>query len=217
MRPGPGILWAFFTEYNLRIWPMQLVAYALCIVVVVLALRKARYSDQVIAAILAFFWLWLGLMLWLPGSAIFLPAYVFGALSLIQGGLFLLGVARPRVSYRIGADASSRLGLALIVYAMVFYPLVGYAVGHIYPRSLTIGVFPCATAIFTLGMFLCTEGKVPRPLLIAPLVVALYGIVAVSGGVVEDIGLIIAGIVTPLMLVYREKRPTPTTTLRPAA
>ena len=215
MRAGPGVLWAFFTQYNLRIWPMQLIAYVLCLVVVILALRKSRYSDQVITAVLAFFWLWLGLMLYLPGGVIFLPAYLFGALSLLQGGLFLLGVVRPNVSYRIGADLSSRLGVALIVYATVFYPLLGYAVGHIYPRSLTVGVFPCATAIFTLGLFLCSEGKVPRYLLIGPLAVALYGIVAVSTGVVEDVGLLIAGVLTPLMLVYRDRRPTPRPALRP--
>ncbi len=45
----------------------------------------------------------------------------------------------------------------------------------------------------------------PKYILIIPVVYALTGFVPVILGIVEDIGLIVAGIVTGLLLVYRDR------------
>lgn len=200
------VLFKFFTQYNLGIWPMPIVAYALCIIALFAAFKKFKYSDRTIAAIFAFFWLWLGIMFWLPGSAIFPPAYAFGAFCVIQGVLFLIGVVRPVVSYRIGTDIYSITGIVLILYALIGYPLGGYAVGHIWPLTMLVGAFPCPTTVFTFGLFLCTESKVPKYLLVVPLLFAVYGILAVSRGIVEDIGLVVAGTLAIAMIVYRDRK-----------
>ncbi len=210
-------LFEFFKQYNLSIWPMQIVAYVLCIIILFLAVKKPSYSDRTIAAIFAFFWLWLGIMFSLPAGAVSPLFYVSAALFIVQGVLFLVSMAKPAVSFRIGTDASSLTGLALILYATIFYPLVGYAVGHIYPQSLTVGVFPCPTTIFTFGLLLCTASKVPKYLLIAPGLFALSGVAGPSVGIVEDIGLFISGILAVAVLVYRDRTMTPKSALRPAA
>src|SRR5699024_1608684 len=51
---------AVFERYNLAIWPLQIVAYALGLVAVALALGRWRHADRSISAILAVFWLWTG-------------------------------------------------------------------------------------------------------------------------------------------------------------
>lgn len=211
------VLFKYFAQYNLGIWPMQIVAYVLCLIVLFVAVKKFKYSDQTISAILAFLWLWLGIMFLLPAGAVSPLFYVSAALFIIQGVLFLVSITRPIVSYRVGTDASSLTGLVLIVYATIFYELVGYAVGHTYPQSLTLGAFPCPTTIFTLGLFLCTASKVPKYLLIAPGLFALFGIAGPSLGIVEDLGLFISGILAVAMLVYRDRTLTPKSALRPAA
>ncbi len=214
----------FFAQYNLSVWPMQIVDYALSMVILFAALKRWKYSDQVIAAILAFFWLWTALMFWPPAGAVFPLVFVLAALAFIQGVLFLVSIRRQTVSYRFGTDVFSLTGLALVVFGLIAYPLIGYSLGHIYPQSLTVGVFPCPTTILTLGLFLSTSCKVPKYLIVIPGFVAillglsnLYGVLSPSGGIIEDIGLLISGLVAMPLLVYRDRTVTPTSALYPAA
>lgn len=80
-------------------------------------------------------------------------------------------------------------------YAMVAYPLLGLALGHVYPRAPMFGVGPCPTTIFTFGVFLLAARPVPRALLAVPL---LWSLLAVSAafllGVWQDLLLPVAGI-----------------------
>ena len=57
-----------FAVYNARIWPMQIVAYLLGIAGFVLAFRRGNLSNRLIPAILAFFWLWVAFVFWLPNA-----------------------------------------------------------------------------------------------------------------------------------------------------
>ncbi len=222
--PTAEVLFRFFAQYNLSVWPMQVVDYLLSIVIVFAVVRRGKYSDRIIAAILAFFWFWTAIMFWPSARQVLPMVLVPAALGLIQGALFLVNVARPAVSYRFGTDPFSLTGLALVVFALVVYPLIGYPLGHIYPRSLTVGVFPCPTTILTLGLFLCSAGRVPKYLIIVPGLAAivlglssLYGVLGPTGGVVEDIGLLISGLVAIPTLVYRDRALASTSLLRPAA
>ncbi len=222
--PSQETLFNYFTQYNLRIWPMQIIAYVLCVVILLAAFKRSKYSDQIIAAIFASFWLWLGILFWLPFGELLRMAYAMAVLFSVQGVLFLVTIARPLVSYRFGTDVYSLTGLALIVFATIFYELLGYSLGHTFPQSLTLGAFPCPTTIFTLGMFLCTTSKVPKYLLIVPSLTAiflgssaLYGVLGPSGSVVEDIGLLVSGIVAVVMYIHRDRATMPKSALRPAA
>ena len=39
-----------FGAYNLSVWPMQVITYALGIIAVILAVKKTSYSDKIISA-----------------------------------------------------------------------------------------------------------------------------------------------------------------------
>ncbi len=222
--PTAEAMFKFFAQYNLSVWPIQIVDYLLSIVIVFTAARRGKYSDRIIAAILAFFWFWTAIMFWPPAGQVLPMVLVFAAVSLIQGALFLASAARPAVSYRFGTDPFSLTGLALVVFALVVYPLMGFSLGHVYPQSLTVGAFPCPTTILTLGLFLCSASKVPKYLIIVPGLAAtvlglssLYGVLSPTGGIVEDIGLLISGLVAIPMLVHRDRGLASTGILRPAA
>jgi len=78
---------------------------------------------------------------------------------------------------------------ALVAYALVIYPLIGYAIGHRYPAAPTFGL-PCPTTIFTLGILLCGTSTGVRKLAVIPLVWAVIGSqAAFSLGIWEDLGL----------------------------
>jgi len=89
---------------------------------------------------------------------------------------------------------------------MVGYPVVGYILGHIYPRALPFGLAPCPTTVFTFGLFMLTDKKIPKPFLVIPLLLSISAIVPVSIGILEDIGLIIAGLVGTPMLLLRDRK-----------
>ena len=61
-----------FRNYNLSVWPFQIVLNLLAIAGVVLAIQKTKASDVTISSILGFFWLWIGVAYknqdthWLP-------------------------------------------------------------------------------------------------------------------------------------------------------
>jgi hypothetical protein len=99
------------------------------------------------------------------------------------------------------------MGRLLIVYAMLVYPLLGIASGHVYLRQPMFGVAPCPTTIFTFSVLLLTTIRVRTYLLTIPLVWSLIsGLSApLNYGVYEDFGLLFAGVVGRALLIWRDR------------
>lgn len=193
-------------QYNLAIWPLHILGYLLGIAALLFAIRRTTWSGLIIILILSVFWLWNGavfcLVYW---GRVFPLAIFFGILWLIQVVLFLISLGTSRLSFRLGIDGYSLLGLLFILYAMFGYSLLGHFIGHVFPRFFPFGLVPCPTTIFTIGFFLLADKKVARHLLIIPLLVALSGILAATRGIYEDVGLVIAGLLGTLLIVLRDR------------
>lgn len=200
-----------FVEYNQAIWPAQIAAYLLGGSVLYLIIKKWSTADKYINRILAVFWIWMGLVYHIFFFAEVNPAaYIFGSLFFFQGIVFMflkrIGVD---LGYVYRKDMYGVVGVLFIFYAMIAYPLLGYVWGHIYPQAPVFGVAPCPTTIFTFGLLLMTKGKVPVWLLIIPGLWALIGFsAAYQLTIYEDMGLVVAGIVSVAMLVVRNRRQT---------
>jgi len=196
--------------YNISIWPMQIITSALGLVAVILVFFSWQRSNQAILVILSLFWLWTGLVFCIGyWASLSKPAYLFGALFVIQGVIFLMMLAQGRLSFRFLPGGYSLIGLVVIAYAILGYPMVGQALNHIYPRSLPFGVVPCPTTIFTIGMLMLTDKPFPRYVLVIPLIWSFCGVVPVSKGVLEDIGLICSGLCAFAFLVQRGRTKQP--------
>jgi len=193
-------------KYNLAIWPMQVVAYILGIAILFLIVKKTKHASRISAAMLSFLWLWNGIVFFLLYfGPLFTPSYFFGALFIIQGFLFLGTVIKPRLSFGSERSGYSVVGILFIAYAMVGYPVLGPLLGHSYPFSAPFGLIPCPTNVFTFGLFLLSNKKIPKPLLIIPLLWAIFGgFPAVFAGMLEDMGLIVAGIFGTVIILYRD-------------
>jgi hypothetical protein len=188
----PDEFFAVFERYNLAIWPVQVVIYS--VVVAVLAwvlLRPSRGASLALGAVLAVTWVLMGvgyhLSFFRAVSPVAVPA---GVLFVLAGLLFAWATLRGSLSFGArGArrDLWSAVGLLLVAYAMVGYPLLGAALGHHFPRSPVFGVAPCPTTIFTFGALLLAAGRVPGWLLAVPVAWALFGAsAAILLGVGED-------------------------------
>jgi hypothetical protein len=200
-------LWVF-AEYNRAVWPAQLLLYSAAALALFVVLKKTRHRGTVVLLLMALLWLWMGAVYHVTFfTAINKAAYLFGALFILQGLLFIAaGVREPPLTFRFRADSCGFVGAALFVYSLVVYPVLGYALGHEYPAAPTVGL-PCPTTIYTFGMLLWAEGRVPARLLIIPLAWSLLGIsAAVALGMAEDYGLTAAAAAGSILIAARNRR-----------
>lgn len=203
---------AVFERYNQAIWPMQVVAYALALTAILLTLSPRPCTDKIVSGILVAFWLWTGLAYHVLFFARINPiAALFGVAFVGQAVVRTVAeVVQNRLRFRIGRDVRSVVGGAFIAYAIVLYPLMGYLLGHGYPRSPTFGLTPCPLTIVTFGLLLWSRVRVPRYVLVIPLAWSLVGIsAAASLGIVEDFGLPIAAILVTALLSGPDSPPMP--------
>jgi Family of unknown function (DUF6064) len=204
---------AVFAAYNQSVWPMQIALYLLAGLAVLLARRDTRPSDRLISVILAFLWVWMGLIYHVAFFTVINPAaYAFGALFVLQALLFLwYGAVRGTLAFRLRASVAGVLGGILVAYALVVYPLLVAGAGHAYPATPTFGL-PCPTTIFTFGLLLWASGRVAPSLLIVPALWSVIGTgAAVSLGIKQDYGLLAAGVVASLVILLRNRKRQATT------
>jgi hypothetical protein len=206
-----------FVAYNSAVWPAQIGLVALALATIALAVVRPAWASRTIGAVLAFFWLWMAVAYhWFFFADINPAARAFAVVFALQAAvLFWLGVWRGALAFRPRRDLFGVAGAALIGYALVVYPLIGLAVGRTYPAQPTFGL-PCPTTIFTVGMLLWAEPKVPWIALVVPAAWSLVGLSAVwAFGVVEDAMLPVAAILGgTLILLKNAGAPSSPTTAR---
>lgn len=197
-----------FRDYNTAIWPAQIVAYVLGVLVVGLGTRISSSATRVSGWVLSAMWLWMGAIYHLTFFSEINPAaYIFGAFFLIQGLLFLAaahGMLRFDIAFR--HDAYGIAGAILIAYASLVYPVIGAALGHGYPAAPMFGAAPCPTTIFTFGVLLWTKPGVSKWLLVVPGLWSLIGFVAaIQLGILEDSGLLVAALTAIPLVFWRDR------------
>ncbi len=196
-----------FRQYNETVFPAQILIALLALSIIYLLIKPTKYTDKGISGIFAFFWLWMGIVYHLVFfTTINKAAFLFGAVFIIQGILFfLLGVYKNKLAFKFQHDIYGWTGMILIFFALLIYPLLGYAFGHIYPSSPTFGL-PCPTTIFTFGILLMTTKKCPVGILIIPFLWSMIGFsAAFHFGITEDTGLLIASLIALPMIIMKNK------------
>lgn len=201
-----------FARYNRAVWPAQAVFVAMAVTVLFLAPRPT--AGRGVMAVLAFFWGWMGLVYHALFFARINPAaYLFGLLFVLQGVLLAVVALRRAPSFRPRAAAPGIAGAVLVIYALAGYPLVGWLAGQRYPAVPTFGL-PCPTTLFTFGVLLWADRRVPAWLLAIPAAWAVLGTVAAASfGMTEDYALLPAAIAGVAGRLLPHARPA----LRPEA
>src|SRR5262245_30393818 len=200
---------SLFETYNSTIWPAQAVAYGLGILAVFLTLRPLAAGGRIAFAVLSAFWLWNGIAYHLMHFLqINFAALGFAVLFVLQGALFAAIAIGGRRSFRFRPDVLGWSGLLLCSFALAAYPLLGWIAGHGWPREAAFGVAPAPTAIFTFGMLLMLEGRVPLYLAVIPLLWSLAaGSAAVLRlGIAEDSSVVLGSVVGFGLLVWKRRQ-----------
>lgn len=196
-----------FANYNQSVFPMQIVLYVLAVGSIILLFLNQKYSSKIISLIIGFFWLWTGLVYHIIFfSSINQAAYFFGSLYIVQAFLFFLfGTINEKLKFHFNKDLYGITGSVFVFFALVIYPVLGYFLGHVYPHSPTFGA-PCPITIFTFGILLLTSSKIHKYLIIIPLLWSLVGLsAAINLKIVEDFGLVIAGILGTTLIFIKDR------------
>jgi hypothetical protein len=203
---SPEQFFAVFTRYNETVWPMPIALNSAALLSIALLFVPGAWPSFVITLILALLWAWMAIAYHIAFFTSINPAAWLLGMGFLLGSLAFAwhGIARPDLSFRFVRGARGISGAALIVFALVLYPVIGYFLGHRYPSAPTFGL-PCPTTIFTLGLLLYAASPLPKTVLVVPLLWAAVGaLAAFQLGVYEDLALAIAGVVTiVVMLVQR--------------
>jgi hypothetical protein len=196
---------AVFASYNEAIWPAQALAYLLGLACLALLLRPGPVAGRFILIVLSAMWAWTGVGYHGVFFAVINPAaYGFAVLFVLQGVLLAALALRRPPRFRFCRDVSGWTGLALTIYALALYPLIGALAGQTYPAAPMFGVAPCPVVLFTLGLLLLAEPRPPRVSIAAPALWALIGgSAAFLLGVVQDWPLLIAGLAAAALLAWR--------------
>jgi hypothetical protein len=149
-------------SYNLGIWPLQILAYVLILLVLFISLKPTKYYSKIVLAALSFFWLFTGIVFcfiyWAP-THIF--GYIFGICCTVQGLLFLYSIIKSDITIDPQDKSYKIIGILFVFYAIIGYQVFGYYLGHIYPKFFAVGLVPCPTTIFTFGLFVIINTKIP--------------------------------------------------------
>lgn len=199
-----------FKNYNLAIFPAQIIAYVLGIISLLIFLFK-RTQGRIINIILGFFWIFTGIFYHLLYfSEVNKAAFLFGALFLFQAGIFFYQAFKNRVQYRLDfSNFPVKQGFAIVffLYSLIIYPVLNQIFGHFYPYSPSFGLTPCPMVIFTFGFLLLSENKSFPGLWIIPSLWAFIGFfAAIQLKMFEDYGLVIAALIAAFFLFGKNNR-----------
>ncbi len=199
---------AVFKAYHDAVGPAPLILNLVALVIIYLAYRGSTRHGKTIALLLAFLWLWMGLVYHgLYFSRINKAAYLFGLLFSLQGLMFIYyGYMKQHLIFQLKKDIYGLTGMIFMVYALIIYPFLGNSLGHVYPAAPTFGL-PCPTTIFTFGVLLWVPEKLPVAIWVIPFVWSVIGFsAAFSLGMKEDLGLIVAGLISGILMIVHNRR-----------
>ena len=193
-----------FRTYNEAAWTAEIVLVVLALGAAVGALRGTRRSSAFAGGVLVALWAWMAVAYhWMFFTRVTPAAWFFGLAFLGEAVLLARALLDGRLRFGARRGRAKVLGLVILVYAMLVYPLLGSLSDHPYPRSPSFGL-PCPTTIFTFAMLLLTVRRVPRSLLVIPVAWAAVASTApLLFGIWEDLVLVVAAIVVPIVLVVR--------------
>jgi Family of unknown function (DUF6064) len=156
---SPDTYYRLFELYNTEIWPVQLLALAAGLVILVLLYRPTPWSGRIIAALLAACWAFVAWAYFHERYAtinLAAPTYAlaFAAQAVL---LVLVGVVLNRLSFAKRGTPLSQAGRALFLAGLIIYPLMPAVFGRPWLQSELFGIAPDPTVFGTLGVLVAAD------------------------------------------------------------
>jgi Family of unknown function (DUF6064) len=209
---SPRAYYRLFELYNAAVWPLHLLALALGLAIIALALRGGPAAERVVAGALSLCWLWIAWAFFHQRYATLNWAadYVAVAFAIEAWLLLLLGLRRRARTVPSGLDRAAWVGIGLIVFAVIFHPLLGPVLGRPWRQVEVFGLAPDPTVVATLGALLVARPPGQWALMAIPVLWCLIGAATLwAMGEIEAFVLPLAALVViATCVVGRMRRPS---------
>jgi hypothetical protein len=199
---------ALFEQCNRALWPLQVVGYLAMLIVLACMITSWRHAQRAIFGILGPFWIFVGVVFqYAYLRPLYRPGRVFAVLWVTEGVLLIFSASRLSGPFGRHTGWCAILGWLAISYSLIGYPVLGFLLRGSALRVAWPGVFPCPTALFTLAVLVMAQRPAPKWLMAVPAFWAVGGVVPFSWGILEDLGLVVLGILIIATIVHRDRRP----------
>ena len=157
-------------EHNIAVWPVHIGAALLGLLLVRFIAKPGRGSDRLVTVSLGAIWVWVAWsILWHRYAQINWAATYLAPVYALEGLLFIwVGCARGGLSFAPKRTPPSAAGLALLLMALIGYPLIAPAVGRHWRAAELFAVVPDPTAATTLAILALSSAKDRTLLMVIP-------------------------------------------------
>ena len=197
---------AFWTQVGAYNEATLLVQVILVIVAVVLTYRvftkPGAKTDVLMKAFLAFAFAWNGVVFFLIFARNPISTLTGVPLFMVVAVLFAVDIFTKKTQFRL-PDAKWKKSLTIFWVLLAFlYPLIGWALGHVYPKTCT-PMMPCPLTVFALALVAAAMPHVDRKVYVFLLPWALMGLPKCLGALecYEDCILFAAGVYGLIVLI----------------
>jgi hypothetical protein len=155
---APRTYYRLIEIYNQELWPAQIAALAVILIVTTMAWRASPGAGRVVAIALAIAWALSGWRFhWHHYATINWAAPWFAVGFALQALLLMWAAMSDRLAYAIGTGARRTVGGALVALAVVVQPTTALALGRPSTQIEVAGLFPDPTAIATVGLLVAAH------------------------------------------------------------
>jgi hypothetical protein len=200
----------FWTQVGAYNEATSLVHLVLVIAAVVLTYRvftkPGAKTDVLMKAFLAFAFAWNGVVFFLIFARNPISAFTGVPLFMVVAVLFAVDIFTKKTQFRL-PDAKWKRSLTIFWVLLAFlYPLIGWALGHVYPKTCT-PMMPCPLTVFALALVAAAMPHVDRKVYVFLLPWALMGLPKCLGALdcYEDCILFAAGVYGLIVLIRNWK------------
>jgi hypothetical protein len=204
------LFWTRVGVYNETMWPLVM---AMTVAAALLTYRvfftPGARTDLWMKAFLSFAFAWNGIVFFLVSVRNPISTFTGVPLFILVSLLFAVDIRAKKTHFQL-PEAAWKKGLTVFWIALVFlYPLVGWPLGHVYPRTL-LPMFPCPLTVFAIALVAAAVPNVDRRIFVLLLPWALMALPKCFGALdcYEDCILFASGVYGLVELVrnWRARR-----------
>jgi hypothetical protein len=195
--------WTQVATYNETTWPVQALTIiaAACLTYRVFAKPGLR-TDVWMKAFLAFAFAWNGIVFFLVFLRNPISMFTGVPLFIIISILLIVDIFAKKTHFKLPEGRWMR-GLTIVwVLLAALYPLLGWPLGHTWPKVL-LPLFPCPLTVFAIALVAATVPDTDKKVFIALLPWALMGLPKCFGALdcYEDCILFASGVYGLIVLI----------------
>jgi hypothetical protein len=168
--------WNHIAVYNEATWPVQTVMIVMAAYMTYRVFAKpGAKTDVWMKAFLAFAFAWNGIVFFLVFVRSPISMFTGVPLFIIVSVLFVVDIFAKETHFKLPEGGWMR-GFAIVwVLLAALYPLVGWLLGHTWPKVL-LPLFPCPLTVFAIALVAAAVPKTDKKVFIALLPWALMGL-----------------------------------------